>query len=97
MNICNKFKFWPFERSVLDEFSYLKNKPPTNEDALLCYYSIHESMQFATKKQSTQRDAAKQTVKEIIAWWVKAGYLCQSENLLIKKLLNLHKSCKSLS
>ena len=61
MNTCNKLKFWPFERSVLHEFSYLKNKPPTNEDALLRYYSIYESMQFATKTKSTQKIPDKQT------------------------------------
>ena len=59
MNTCNKFKLWPFERSVLDEFFYLKNKPPTNENALLRYYSIYESMQFANKRQSTQREQLK--------------------------------------
>ena len=46
-------------------------------------------MQEKAIRQSSQREAAKQTVTEIEAWWIKMGLLCQSSNGLTAKLLKL--------
>ena len=51
-------------------------------------------MQEKTSKKSSQRAAAKQTVTEIEAWWFKAGFLCQSSNGLLAKLLKLENEQK---
>ena len=53
-------------------------------------------MQEKTSRQSSQRKAAKQTVTEIEAWWIKAGFLCQSSNALTAKLLKLVNEQKQL-
>lgn len=94
MNTRKKVTLWPFEKSVVDEF--LVNKPPTNQDVLLRFFSIHEDLQLSSKRQSTKRAAAEQTVKEITDWWVRAGYLCLSKNTLINKLLKLDDQEKKL-
>ena len=49
-------------------------------------------MQEKTSRQSSQREAAKQTVIEI-----KAGFLCHSSNGLTAKLLKLVNEQKQLS
>ena len=54
-------------------------------------------MQEKTSRQSSQRKAAKPTVTEIEAWWIKAGFLCQSSNGLTAKLLKLVNEQKQLS
>ena len=89
-------KLWPFERSVLEDFITLKSKPPTNEDALLRFHTIHTDLQKTSNRQSNQREAAQQTVAKIAAWWIKAGFICQSKNGLISKLIKLVNERKSL-
>ena len=54
-------------------------------------------MQEKASRQSSQREAAKQTVTETEAWWIKAGLLCQSSNGLTAKLLKLVNEQKQLS
>ena len=54
-------------------------------------------MQEKTSRQSSQRKAAKQTVTEIEARWIKAGFLCQPSNGLTEKLLKLLNEQKQLS
>ena len=54
-------------------------------------------MQEKTSRQSSQREAATQTVTEIEARWIKAGFLCQSSNGLTAKLLKLLNEQKQLS
>ena len=54
-------------------------------------------MQEKISRQSRQREAAKQTVTEIEAWQIKAGFLCQSSNGLTAKLLILVNEQKQLS
>ena len=46
-------------------------------------------MQEKASRQSSQREAAKQTVTEIKPWRIKAELLCQSSNGLTTKLLKL--------
>ena len=43
-------------------------KPPTTKNALLQFYTIQNDMQEKASRQSSQREAAKQTVTEIEAW-----------------------------
>ena len=82
----------PFERSVLENFISFTSKPPTTEDALLQLYTLHkDNMQEKTSRQSSQRQAAKQTITEMESWWIKAGFLFQSSNGFIAKLLKLLK------
>ena len=54
-------------------------------------------MQEKTSRQSSQREEAKQTVTEIEAWWIKAGFLFQSSNRLTAKLLKLVNEQNQLS
>ena len=54
-------------------------------------------MQEKTSMQSSQSEAAKQTVTEIEAWWIKAGFFSQSINGLTAKLLELANEQKQLS
>ena len=54
-------------------------------------------MQEKASRQSSQREAAKQTVTEIKPWWIKVGLLCQSSNGLTAKLLKLANEQKQLS
>ena len=54
-------------------------------------------MQEKTIRQSSQREAAKQTVTETEARWIKAGFLCQPSNGLTAKLLKLLNEQKQLS
>ena len=54
-------------------------------------------MQEKTSRQSRQREAVKQTVIEIQAWWIKAEFLCQSSNGFNAKLLKLVNEQKQLS
>ena len=53
-------------------------------------------MQEKTSTQSSQREAAKQTVTEIEVWWIKAGFLCQSNYGLTAKLLKLVNELKQI-
>ena len=96
INTRKQTKLWPFERSVLENFIGFTSNPPTTEDALLRFYTIHKDMQEKTSRQSSLREAAKQTVTEIEAWWVKAGFLCQFSNRLTAKLLKLVNEQKQL-
>ena len=89
INIRKQTKFWPFERPVLEIFISFTSKPPTTKNALLRFYPIQKDMQEKTSRQSSQRAAARQTVTEIEAWWIKAGFLCQSSNGLSAKVLEL--------
>ena len=63
------------------------------------YYAIIQFMKVCSllTKDNQPKESSKKIVTEFIAWWVKAGYLCQSENALIKNMLNLDKNCKSLN
>ena len=54
-------------------------------------------MQEKTSRQSSQREEAKQSVTEIEAWWIKAGFLFQSSNRLTVKLLKLVNKQNQLS
>ena len=54
-------------------------------------------MQEKASRQSSQREAAKQTVTEIKPWRIKAGLLCQSSNGITAKLLKLVNEKKQLS
>ena len=54
-------------------------------------------MQEKASRQSSQREAAQQTVTEIKAWQIKAGFICQSSNGLTAKLLKLVNEQKQLS
>ena len=54
-------------------------------------------MQEKASRQSSQREAAEQTVSETKPWWIKAGLLCQSSNGLTAKLLKLVLEQKQLS
>ena len=90
-------KFWPFKRSVLENLISFTSKPNTTENALFRFYTIQKDMQEKTSRQSSQREAATQTVTEIEAQWIKAGFLCQSSNGLTAKLLKLLNEQKQLS
>ena len=54
-------------------------------------------MQLKTSQQSSQRDAVKQTMTELLPWREEAGDICQSENDLVRKLLNLVNEHKLMS
>ena len=88
---------WPFDRSVLKNCITLRNKPSTNEDILFSFCTIHQKMQVKTSRQSSQRDAATETLAELLLWWLKADYICQFTNDLVKKLLNPVNEHKFLS
>ena len=65
---------------------------------MLCYdYTIQNNEQEKASRQSSQRETAKQTVTEIEAWQIKAGFFCQSSNGLTAKLLILVNEQKQLS
>ena len=81
----------------MENFISFTSKPPTTENALLRFYTIQKDMQEKTSTQSSQREAAKQTATKIEAWWIKAGFLCQSSNGLSAKLLKLVNEQKQLS
>ena len=87
INARKQTKFWPIKRSVLENFISFTSKPYTTKNALLQFYTIQKDMQEKTSRQSSQREGAKQTVTEIKAWWIKAGFLFQSSNGLTAKLL----------
>ena len=97
INARKQTKFWPFKRSVLENLISFTSKPNTTENALLRFYTIQKDMQEKTSRQSSQREAAMQTVTEIEARWIKAGFLCQSSNGLTAKLLKLLNEQKQLS
>ena len=96
INATKQTKFWPFRRSVLENFISFIGKRYTTETALLRFYSIQKNMLEKTSRQSSKREA-KQTVTEIEAWWIKAGFLCQSSNGLTAKLLKLVNEQRQLS
>ena len=73
----------------MEIFIGFTSKPYTTETALLRFYTIQKDMQEKTSRQSSQREVAKQIFTEIQAWWIKAGFLCQSSNGLTAKLLKL--------
>ena len=81
----------------MENFISFTRKPPTTENARLRFYAIQKDMQEKASRQSSQREAAKQTVTEIEAWWIKAGLFCQSSNGLTAKLLKLVNEQKQLS
>ena len=81
----------------MENFISFTRKLPTTENALLQFYTIQKDMQEKASRQSNQREAAKQTVTEIEAWWIKAGLLCQSSNGLTAKLFKLINEQKQLS
>ena len=81
----------------MENFISFTSKPYATENALLRFYTIQKNMQEKTIRQSSQREEAKQTVTEIEAWWIKAGFLCQSSNGLTAKLLELVNEQKQLS
>ena len=87
INARKQTKFWPIKRSVLENFISFTSKPYTTKNALLRFYTIQKDMQEKTSRQSSQREEAEQTVTEIKAQWIKAGFLCQSSNRLTAKLL----------
>ena len=60
---------------------------------------MYHSKEYAkkTSRQSSQREEAKQTVTEIEAWWIKAGFLFQSSNRLTAELLKLVNEQNELS
>ena len=97
INPRKQTKFWPFETSVLKNFIRFTGKPSTTENALLQFYTIQKDMQEKTTRQSSQREATKQTVTKIEAWFIKAGFLCPSSNALTGKLLKLVNEQKQLS
>ena len=81
----------------MENFISFTRKPPTAENALIRFYTIQKDMQEKASRPSSQSKAAKQTVTEIEAWWIKAGLLCQSSNGLTTKLLKLVNEQKQLS
>ena len=97
INTRKHTKFWPFKRSVLENFISFTSKPYTTKNARLRFYTVQKDTQEKTSRQSSQREAAKQTVIEIVAWWIKAGFLRQSSNGLTAKLLTLVNEQKQLS
>ena len=88
---------WPFDTSVWENFIAIRSKPPTNENILLRFQQIHQETQVKTSQQSRKKDAAKKTIAELLSWRVKTGHICQLENGLAKKLLNLANEHKLLS
>ena len=73
----------------MQNFISFTRKPATTENALLQFYTIQKDMQEKASRQSSQREATKQTVTEIEAWLSEAGLLCQSSDELTAKLLKL--------
>ena len=96
INARKQTKLWPIKRLVLENFISFTSKPYTTENVLLRFYTIQKDMQEKTSRQSSQREGAKQTVTEIKALWIKAGFLFQSSNGLTAKLLKLVNEQKQL-
>ena len=81
INIRKQTKFWPFEKPVLEIFISFTSKPPTTKNVLLRFYTIQKDMQERTSRQSSQRAAAKQTLREIETWWIKAVFFSPIQQL----------------
>ena len=50
INARKQTKFWPFKRSVLENFISFTSKPCTTENALLRFYTIQKK--YARKKKA---------------------------------------------
>ena len=90
--------FWPFSRGLEIEFTLIGRLPPTVEDVMVKFRSLHQYNQQETNRQSSSlEDAAKQIAKEAQNLWIRPGYQIQRENNLSSKILKIDKQWKNLS
>ena len=102
MSRCSN-TIWLFEKPMPlvdpdnNRIIFKGNKPPTVEEVYLNFRGQHTFMQVTTKRQSSHRDAALQTVKEVKEWWQKAGgYWLKTDNNLVDMIICHQKKWSAL-
>ena len=96
MQTRNECYMWPFQRGNEVDFQVLGRKPPTTEDVLIKFRSLHKFNQDKTNKQSTLKEAASEIATNAQNWWITAGYKVKRIDLLQDEILKLDKEWKCL-
>ena len=92
--------FWPYSRDLEINFKLIGRLPPTEEDVMVAFRSLHQHNQEdpgRKNRQSTLEEAAKQIATSAQDWWIKAGYKVRKQNDLYKTILKLDSVWKVLS
>ena len=83
----NNENLWPYKRDYDIEFEIISRLPPTSEDIMIKFRSLHQHNQVETKRQSSLSSAAKQIASEAQKWWIRAGYKTRTLDDLSKEIL----------
>ena len=92
--------FWPYSRDMEINYNLIGHLPPTEEDVMVAFRSLHQCNQESPdrkKRQSTLEEAAKQIATSAQDWWIKAGYKVRKQNDLYKTILKLDSVWKVLT
>ena len=87
---------WPFNHGIDIDFQLLGRKPPTTEDILVKFRSLHYFNQDQTNRHSTLKEAADAIATEAQNWWITAGYQVKRKDQIQEAILKLDNEWKCL-
>ena len=84
--------FFSYSRGLEINFNLIGRLPPTEEDVMVAFRSLHPHNQedpSRKKRQSPLEEAAKQIATAAQDWWIRTGYKVRKQNDLYKTILKL--------
>ena len=90
---------WPFSKSVQIDFHIVGKLPPTTEDILVKFKSLHLSNLALPENRnhnSKLKDAAYKICYEAQQWWINAGYVVRRIDDLSNEVLKLNIEWKEI-